>query len=96
MSGGSFNYLCYTDIETIVEKLEELESMADALAKLGYANDAAKETTELLLYLRARNVHIETHLNRLSEVWHAVEWWRSCDSGESDVKKALVKYRGER
>lgn len=28
-------------------------------------------------------------------VWKAVEWWRSNDWSEADVKKALAEYRGE-
>jgi hypothetical protein len=30
----------------------------------------------------------------LADVWKAVEWWDSCDSGEDAVEEALKKYRG--
>ena len=41
MSGGSFNYLCYAESDNIAEKTEDLQYMADQLAALGYASDAA-------------------------------------------------------
>lgn len=96
MSGGSFNYLCHTwDLGDIVEKRGDLEEMSQALAALGYAQDAARETEELLVILRQWEVQASVRLERLREVWKAVEWWRSCDYSEDQVREALTAYRGE-
>lgn len=96
MSGGSYNYLCHAfDLDDLLEKRGSLQEMADRLAGLGYAEDAAKETEELLVLLNQWRVHAEVRRNRLAEVWKAVEWWDSSDCGEDGVREALAKYRGE-
>lgn len=94
MSGGSYNYLCYaSDLEDLVGKQQDLQEMVDRLAGLGYAQDAASESLELLLMLRQLQVHIEARMRRLKDVWKAIEWWDSSDYGEDQVKAALAKYR---
>lgn len=93
MSGGSYNYLCHADAEKLTEKTGDLQSMADRLAGLGYAEDAAKETQQLLLIVRQYENRANAIIDRLSKVWRAVEWWDSSDSGEDSVKNALDEYR---
>ena len=93
MSGGSYDYLYSKDVEDLLHTQETIQNMADRLAGLGYASDAAKETQELLLTLRQFENRISAMKERLSDVWHSVEWWDSCDSGEDGVKNALEKYR---
>lgn len=96
MSGGSFNYLCHTwDLDALIGKLGDLEDMSRALAAVGYAKDAARETEELLVILRQWEVQAGVRLDRLREVWKAMEWWQSCDYGEDQFKEALAEYRGE-
>lgn len=96
MSGGSFNYLCHTwDLPDLITKQSDLEDMSKALAALGYAKDAARETEELLVILRQWEVQAGVRLDRLRDVWKAMEWWRSCDWGEDDLREALAEYRGE-
>lgn len=96
MSGGSFNYLCWaTDLEDLLSKRSSLTEMADALAEKDYARDAAQETEALRRDLTAFSVRIEVAVKRLSDVWHAVEWWYSGDGNEDDLHEALAKYRGE-
>lgn len=96
MSGGSFNYLCHTwDLNDLMDKRGDLEEMASELAGLGYAQDAARETEELLVMLRQWEVRASVRLERLREVWKAVEWWRSCDYSEDQVREALAEYRGD-
>ena len=96
MSGGSYNYL-YTamDLEDLQARRHDLEDMATRLAGLGYAQDAARETEELLLLFRQWETRAAVRLKRLTDVWHAVEWWDSNDSGEDAVREALTKYRGD-
>lgn len=96
MSGGSYDYLCWAqDLEDINGKRYALREMADRLAGLGYAQDAAAETEELLVLLQQWEVRAQVRVKRLSDLWHAVEWWDSNDSGEDDVREALTKYRGD-
>lgn len=96
MSGGSYDYLCWVlDLGELAAKEHQLEEMADRLAGLGYAQDAARETQELLVQLRQFKVRAEVRTKRLSDVWHAVEWWDSSDVSEESVHKALAKYREE-
>ncbi len=93
MSGGSYNYLCHADVEELMSKTHDMQEMADRLAGLGYAQDAAKETQDLLLTVREYENRIQAMKERLEGVWKAVEWWDSCDSGEDSLKSALDEYR---
>ena len=92
MSGGSYNYLCHKDFVGHAA-LDDLSNMVDRLAGLGYADDAARESAELLMIIRQFETRAEVIADRLNGVWKAVEWWDSCDSGEESVKVALVDYR---
>lgn len=73
----------------------DLQKMADAIAKLGYAPDAAKEAMDFLLTIRACQNRLEAMRDRLSPIFYAMEWWQSGDSSEEDFKEALGRYRGE-
>lgn len=96
MSGGSYNYLCDVwDLDKLLQQEYSLEQMAARLAGLGWARDAARETEELLVMLRQWQVSAHVRVERLREVWKAVEWWDSCDWSEEQVREALAKYRGE-
>lgn len=86
--------MCHKDADEIGSMQTQLQEMADRLAKLGYADDAAKETMETLQEIRQARNRIQTRIDRLSDIWRAVEWWDSCDTTEEGVKKALAKYRG--
>lgn len=95
MSGGSWSYLYCKEIDDLLQYEGLIEDMADRLASLGYANDAAKETQELVLVIRQFRNHAGTIKDRLSDIWRAIEWWDSSDSGEDGVKNALKEYRGD-
>lgn len=96
MSGGSYNYLCRTwDLDRLLGHRGELERMSERLAGLGYAADAARETEELLVMLRQWENRAEVRVERLRDVWKAIEWWDSGDYGEERVKGALAEYRGD-
>lgn len=96
MSGGSYEYLCHTwDLDDLLAKRGELERMSARLSGLGWAEDAARETEELLVMLRQWQIRAETRITRLRDVWKAIEWWDSCDWSEDQVREALAAYRGE-
>lgn len=94
MSGGSYNYLCHAgDLDGLWAKRGSLDEMAERLAGLGYARDAALETEELVTLLRQWDVRATARISRLAGVWKAIEWWDSCDYGEDDVRETLAQYR---
>ena len=93
MSGGSYNYICFADVVDLFHNQRNIESMYDRLHSLGYADDAANETIDMLVMIRDAYSTIENYRKRLEPVWKAVEWWDSNDSGEEEVKKALDEYR---
>lgn len=90
MSGGSYDYLYTKDIGEALDS-QSLQRMADRLAGLGYANDAATETASLLELKR----EAEGRMARLKYLWEAVEWWDSCDWGEDEFREALEEYRSQ-
>ena len=91
MSGGSFNYLCHKDVGGVLgEGREDLRSMAGALTELGHdARDVAERTAALLV----KADEMQSEIDALSDVWHAVEWWRSCDYSREQVFIAIGRYR---
>jgi len=95
MSGGSYNYLCFKEFDGLVENQTDLQNMLDRLDGLGYAEDAAAETEEVIQIIKNAEVRINRRLGRLKELWRAMEWWDSCDTNEESFKKALDKYREE-
>ncbi|WP_328439365.1 hypothetical protein OHA71_23795 [Streptomyces sp. NBC_00444] len=96
MSGGSYNYLyASVDLEDLQAHRYDLEAMAARLAGLGYAQDAARETEELLLLFRQWETRAEVRIGRLSDLWRVIERLDSHDGGEDAVKAALAKYRAD-
>ncbi len=96
MSGGSYDYLCLQGADELVGSSHHqanIDAMAARLSGLGYAQDAARETEELLLILRQVETRLDVRIGRLNGIWRAVEWWDSGDSGEDGVKEALKQYR---
>jgi len=95
VSGGSYGYLYGKSELGELEFNPDLPEMAARLAGLGYAEDAARETEELLVLMRQWQIRAQVRVERLADVWKAVEWWDSSDSGEDGVKAALARYRGD-
>lgn len=98
MSGGSFDYLYLKEAGDFVnygvdERL--VREMADRLAELGY-HDAAVETNDWMLEVKAVRARLEARLNRLQPIWKAIEWHTSGDSGPEAVESAMATYRGEK
>jgi hypothetical protein len=95
MSGGSYEYLFIKDSAELMERIDLLSRMSDRLAGLGYAEDAANETEELIVIIRQAMNRIDVRARRLRDVWRAIEWLDSFDSTEEYVKDELVAYRDE-
>lgn len=95
MSGGSYDYLFLKEPGEISRHEDTVQRMAERLSGLGYAQDAARETESVLLLARQFEARMRARLERLSEVWRAVEWWDSGDSGEDYLEQALLQYRSD-
>jgi phytoene/squalene synthetase len=70
----------------------QLREIADQLAARGDADDAARETEELLVMLRQWKIRADVRITRLADLWHAV----SRDSSDTHIRHELAKYRGEK
>lgn len=92
MSGGSYDYLCYKDVFELESQREHIVRMRDRLIELGHL-DAAKETESVILVLDSFKVRMEARLERLKEVWRAVEWLDSGDSGKDCVDEAIKEFQ---
>lgn len=88
MSGGSYNYL-YCHERGLEEQRDDLEAMVERLSGLDYATEAAAASRHVLDLLD----RAEAAAKRLEDVWLAVEWWDSGDTGEESVREAAEKYR---
>lgn len=95
MSGGSFDYLCYVDVEELPNRLGSLERMADALGEYPDGHAASVDTHELIAIIQTAMRRVEARQRRLGPLWHAVEWHRSADYGPDQVAAALKAYYGE-
>lgn len=96
MSGGSYDYLCVKEADDLFADASQLQRMADRLAGLGWAEDVAKDTYDLLAIITTQRTRVDAAMRRLRDVFHAVEWWDSMDWSEDQVRQALDTYRGER
>ncbi len=92
MSGGSYNYLCYKEINDLIYDKSDLRNMVDRLIELGY-KDVAKETESLILTIDSFEVRASARIDRLKDVWHSVEWYDSGDSGKESIEKSVNEYR---
>lgn len=93
MSGGSYDYLCFKGADELVCHQGVIDEMASRLSGLGYAQDAARETFELLQIIRAYETRVSVIRDRLEPIWRSIEWWDSGDSGEDRFKEDLEEYR---
>lgn len=94
MSGGSWNYLCYKDVDELMNdsSTELLQDMADRLNSAGF-EDVAKDTQRLVEYIKLASIRIETLFETLSPVFKAVEWFDSGDWGKETLNNEILKYR---
>ena len=94
LSGGSFGYLCYKDVNELMEpsSISNLEIMVQHLQLYGY-EDIARDTQRLIEYIRSASIRIEVLSENLNGVFHAVEWHESGDIRRETMIAELEKYR---
>jgi len=94
MSGGSYNYLYCKEVDQLMQGdgRNELDNMRDRLIELGY-EDVAKDIETFIVILNNARTRLETRIEMLSDIFRAVEWLDSGDSGKEEVKDAIEKYR---
>lgn len=92
MSGGSYNYLCYKEYNEISNHIQDIGKMRDRLIELGF-KDVAQETESILLMINSFEVRVNARLERLQDIWKAVEWMDSGDSGIEYVNEEVLLYR---
>ena len=92
MSGGSYNYLYCKEPEELLTSIWDIEDMAEELTKMNYL-DVAADLTRLAEYTKSARIRIGVLSEQLRPVMKAVEWCKSCDIGEEDLRKTIEEYR---
>lgn len=94
MSGGSHNYLCYTETNDLLlgSKIEDMKRMEQYLLKIGYV-DIAKDVRRLIEYCLSAENRIGVLFEQLEKVFHDIEWNHSGDIGDARLIETLEKYR---
>ena len=95
MSGGIYDYLCFTGMPEILERIGDMEKIEERLSQLGEI-DIAQDIHELVLYCNKARDQISEMFGRLQDVFYAVEWYDSGDWDAEELKKELDKYKIEK
>jgi len=86
VSGGSYHYL-YCHVSGLEKQRDDIERMARRLEASGYYGPA-RATRNVLVLLDGAELAAQA----LEDVWAAVEWADSGDSGEDQVAAAAGKF----
>jgi len=90
VSGGSFDYLCFSDdISEALAKPEALAGMAKALQVAAPDHPVTVWTTALA---QLTNQPTPGLPEPVAKVWHAMEWWYSADSSQDSARAVLAQY----
>lgn len=97
MSGGHFNYLCSKNAAAILDgsAQDDLQAMALALQSRQDGAEVADATFAVLKDARESMQRLQSGIDRLCEVWKALEWQRSGDWSEQRVRNAILDYRSK-
>lgn len=88
MSGGSYNYLCYAEIPSVINRTEDIERMEQTLIEEGYS-DIAKDVRRLIEYCKSAEIRISVLFEKLESVFHDIEWYHSGDISKEDLIETL-------
>ena len=96
MSGGSYNYLFTQGADQISDQtLFDGSSFGEMLARLKDTYPDAEATSDMEALrdkARAFLAEVEVDIEKLKDVWKAVEWCDSCDWDEREVVAAIATY----
>lgn len=98
MSGGAYDYVCHSyDLDDIRGRLAGLRRLNARLGELPErqfpgATAAHAESLRLEQLLDRWEREAEVRCRLLHDVWRAIEWWDSCDSGEDYPRRELAKF----
>ena len=95
MSGGIYDYLCFTGMPEILERTGDMEKIEERLSQLGEI-DIAQDIHELVICCNKARDQIPEMFDRLQDVFYAVEWYDSGDWDAEELKKELDKYKIEK
>lgn len=94
MSGGHFDYLSFKDLGQVVDLAADAESNFGEIQEMLNTHGESKAATD-----HARFVALVQEINLLAgglrNVWHAVEWCASGDTGPGSVAAAIDVYGGK-
>ena len=80
MSGGSFNYSSSArDLAMLMERFDDLRELATFLREHAQGSKASANTDSLLTGIKLIDELVQQKTDKLGPVWHALEWWTSCD-----------------
>lgn len=89
MSGGSFDYLYNSEAPA---SSSAWDAMRHELVLLG-ADDIVAKMDAVTDALATLGQPYSSETGTIRDVWHAIEWWRSGDSGINRVRAAVLAYR---
>lgn len=95
MSGGSFDYAYLVgDLSEMTDRLYAWESLRDTFEQEGF-DDVAAEIDGMIQHVKLTERRVMARLARVKDLAHAMEWWKSGDSGRERLEKAVAEWRGE-
>ena len=87
MSGGSFNYLWCKEADTIINSVEDIENMINALYTLNAPSNVIVDSHIILGMIKGYREYTTDLLKNVREYWRLVELKESGDIGEIDWEK---------
>jgi len=87
MSGGSYNYLYCKEVNDIINNREDLVNMIDRLRELKCvkASICSQNILDDIVTLKEMINELDNKITIISDVWRAVEFYDSNDSGITHV-----------
>ena len=92
MSGGYLNYLYLAEMPDIISRTDDMEIIEDTLNELGYT-DIAAEVHDLRIFCLDASAKISYRFDRLSNIFHDIEWYHSGDIGKTSLLQKLSQFR---